>query len=80
MAMATFVLFFNNPKLFTHTGTKIRRGLAVKLIYACTTFEGVKKIFYEYALQLAKKNKDRVGTNVQDTSFVEMSVACANVM
>ena len=32
MAMATFDLFYNNHDLFVKNGSKIRRGLAVKLI------------------------------------------------
>ncbi|KAJ3060186.1 bifunctional farnesyl-diphosphate farnesyltransferase/squalene synthase [Podochytrium sp. JEL0797] len=80
MAIASIALFFNNQVVFTKGGLKIRRGLAVKLIYQGTTFEGVKQVFRKYALDLARKNGKRVGTNPKDESFMPMSIACSNVI
>ncbi|KAJ3325062.1 bifunctional farnesyl-diphosphate farnesyltransferase/squalene synthase [Blyttiomyces sp. JEL0837] len=80
MAIASISLFFNNPAIFTKTGTKIRRGLAVELIYRGTTFQGVKEIFLEYSMEIARKNAARVGTNDVDDSFWKMSTACSNIV
>ncbi|KAJ3012725.1 UNVERIFIED_CONTAM: bifunctional farnesyl-diphosphate farnesyltransferase/squalene synthase [Siphonaria sp. JEL0065] len=80
MAIASIALFFNNKVVFTKGGLKIRRGLAVKLIYKGTTFEGVKEVFKQYSLEIAKKNSNRVGTNPKDESFMPMSIACSNVI
>ncbi|KAI8848271.1 isoprenoid synthase domain-containing protein [Chytridium lagenaria] len=55
MAIASIALFFNNPVIFSRSGLKIRRGLAVKLIYQGTTFNGVKEVFYNYALEIARQ-------------------------
>ncbi|KAJ3406898.1 bifunctional farnesyl-diphosphate farnesyltransferase/squalene synthase [Chytridiales sp. JEL 0842] len=80
MAIASLSLFFNNPRIFSKSGTKIRRGLAVKLIYRATSFEGVKEVFREYALDIAKRNSAKVGTNEMDSSFLGMSEACSNII
>ncbi|KAJ3040595.1 Farnesyl-diphosphate farnesyltransferase [Rhizoclosmatium hyalinum] len=80
MAIASIALFFNNSVVFTKGGLKIRRGLAVKLIYEGTTFEGVKNVFKRYALEIAKQNSKRVGTNPKDESFMPMSIACSKVI
>ncbi|KAJ3350542.1 Farnesyl-diphosphate farnesyltransferase [Entophlyctis luteolus] len=80
MAIASISLFFNNTVIFTKGGLKIRRGLAVKLIYEGTTFEGVKAIFKRYALEIARKNSKRVGTNPKDESFMQMSQACSKII
>ncbi|KAJ3215257.1 Farnesyl-diphosphate farnesyltransferase [Dinochytrium kinnereticum] len=81
MAIASIALFFNNPAIFSKTGTKIRRGLAVKLIYKGTTFDGVKEVFYDYALEIAQKNSRRMGSNPRsDKDFLRISVACAEIV
>ncbi|KAJ3254196.1 bifunctional farnesyl-diphosphate farnesyltransferase/squalene synthase [Chytriomyces hyalinus] len=80
MAIASIALFFNNTTVFTKGGLKIRRGLAVKLIYEGTTFEGVKDVFRRYALELSALNAKRVGTNEKDDSFMPMSIACSKVI
>ncbi|KAJ3104974.1 Farnesyl-diphosphate farnesyltransferase [Phlyctochytrium bullatum] len=81
MAIATIALFFNNPAIFNKSGVKIRRGLAVKLIYKGTTFEGVKGVFYNYALEIARKNALRMGQNAQsDKDFMRISIACSNIV
>ncbi|KAI9329083.1 isoprenoid synthase domain-containing protein [Obelidium mucronatum] len=80
MAIASIALFFNNKVVFTAGGLKIRRGLAVKLIYKGTTFEGVKEVFKQYALDIARQNSKRVGTNPKDESFMPMSIACSKVI
>ncbi|KAI8613044.1 isoprenoid synthase domain-containing protein [Chytriomyces sp. MP71] len=80
MAIASIALFFNNTTVFTKGGLKIRRGLAVKLIYEGTTFEGVKRVFRRYALDIARQNAKRVGTNPKDDSFMPMSIACSKVI
>ncbi|KAI8618950.1 isoprenoid synthase domain-containing protein [Chytriomyces sp. MP71] len=80
MAIASIALFFNNTTVFTKGGLKIRRGLAVKLIYEGTTFEGVKSVFRRYALDIARQNAKRVGTNPKDDSFMPMSIACSKVI
>ena len=79
MAMATFDLFYNNYDLFTKRGTKIRKGLAIKLIQQATNFENVKAIYLEYALNISKKARSNLGTNPLDKSFEQIMVNCANV-
>ena len=79
MAIASITLFFNNPSIFTKTGTKIRRGLAVDLIYRGSTFDGVKDVFEEYAITLSKKNGSRCGENPKDNTYLDISTTCAEV-
>ncbi|KAJ3099541.1 bifunctional farnesyl-diphosphate farnesyltransferase/squalene synthase, partial [Physocladia obscura] len=80
MAIASIALFFNNHVVFTQGGIKIRRGLAMKLIYKATTFEGVKEIFKKYALDIARQNSLRVGKNPKDESFMPISQACSDIV
>jgi farnesyl-diphosphate farnesyltransferase len=80
MALATFSLFYNNHDLFTKTGTKIRRGVAVKLMSQATDMESIKKLYFEYATQLNDRCRLALGTNPQDKSFYKISTACANVI
>ncbi|KAJ3169011.1 hypothetical protein HK101_011581 [Irineochytrium annulatum] len=82
MAIASIALFFNNPAIFSKTGTKIRRGLAVKLIYRGTTFEGVKRVFEEYALQIARTNAVTEGSPMrkQDGTYMRVSQACMEII
>ena len=80
MALATISLFFNNPALFQTTGTKIRRGLAVKLILASTDIESVKKTYQAYVLELHEKNHQCVNTyNPHDKSFIKIATALGKV-
>lgn len=79
MAIATIDHFFNSRTLFRTTGTKIRRGLAVKLMQASTDMESVKRTYYQYALSINKSNSQRVGTNEKDDSFLGVSTECAKV-
>ncbi|KAJ3122113.1 bifunctional farnesyl-diphosphate farnesyltransferase/squalene synthase [Physocladia obscura] len=80
MAIASIALFFNNNVVFTKGGLKIRRGLAVKLIYEATTFDGVKEVFKKYALDIARQNSLRVGKNPKDESFMPISEACSDIV
>ncbi|KAI8917048.1 isoprenoid synthase domain-containing protein [Powellomyces hirtus] len=79
MAIATLDHFYNNPSVFRTTGTKIRRGLAVKLMLASTDMRSVKKQYEQYALSINRKNADAVGKNDKDKSFMKVAVACADV-
>lgn len=80
MAMATFALFYNNYCVFEGKGSKIRRGLAVKLMQRATDINSVKKIYLEYATEISKKSRQILGTNPKDESFKKISLACANVL
>ena len=79
MAIATFDLFYNNYDLFTKRGTKIRKGLAVKLIESATNFETVKMIYLQYALNISATARRNLGKNPKDKSFEDIMVNCANV-
>ena len=79
MALATFSLFYNNYDLFQKRGSKIRRGLAVKLILNCKDLESVKAIYFEYATAINNRARDGLGLNPVDKSFEPISIACANV-
>ncbi len=78
--MATFDHFYNNPLLFQKKGNKIRRGLAVKLMLNSKNMESIKQIYYEYALSINQKNRDALGRNDYDETFMRMSCACSNVI
>ncbi|KAJ3044112.1 bifunctional farnesyl-diphosphate farnesyltransferase/squalene synthase [Rhizophlyctis rosea] len=80
MAIATIDHFFNNPLLFQQSGNKIRRGLSVKLIEQSTDIESVKRLYYDYALKINKKNGFRVGSNEYDQSFLRVSLACSRIV
>ncbi|KAJ1567881.1 Farnesyl-diphosphate farnesyltransferase [Cladochytrium tenue] len=83
MAVATLLLFFNNGDVFERTGTRMRRGTAVDLIYRCRTFAGVKQVFLEHALGLARRNSRRVASASQrdiDASYWDMESACAEIV
>ena len=81
MALATISLFFNNAALFQKKGTKIRRGLAVKLIMLSTDIESVKQTYQEYVLTLhAQSHKAVQAFNPHDKSFMKMSVALGKVL
>ena len=54
MAMATLVLCYNNPRVFTGV-VKIRRGQAVALMMTCTTLSDLKAITYHLAQELLAK-------------------------
>jgi farnesyl-diphosphate farnesyltransferase len=79
MAIASLVHFYNNPALFTKKGNKIRRGLAVKLILSATSMESVKQIYFDFALDLNRKNRAALGRNPFDKNFMRVSSACSNV-
>ena len=79
MAMATLVEFYNNPLLFQKPGNKIRRGLAVKLILSAKDMESLKGIYFDYAMQLNAKNREGLGRNTYDKTFLRISSGCANV-
>ncbi|KNC98877.1 farnesyl-diphosphate farnesyltransferase [Spizellomyces punctatus DAOM BR117] len=80
MAIATLDRFFNDPTLFRTTGTKIRRGLAVKLMLKSGDMDSVKRTYEQYALSINRKNAQRVGTNEQDDSFLKVSTTCAKIV
>jgi len=80
MALQTIVLFFNNPALFETTGTKIRRGLAVKLIYASTDIESIKQTYQQNVLELHRLNHAAVDKhNPHDKSFIKIATALGKV-
>lgn len=79
MAIASLVHFYNNPALFSKKGNKIRRGLAVKLILSASTLESVKQIYFDFALDLNRKNRTALGRNPYDKNFMRVSSACSNV-
>lgn len=54
MAMATLVLCYNNPRVFTGV-VKIRRGQAVALMMTCTSMSDLKAISYHLAQELLAK-------------------------
>lgn len=80
MALATFSLFYNNPELFERGPTKIRRGLAVRLILEAKDMESIKKIYSKYAMEISSKSRQELGKNPADKSFNDISIACANVI
>ncbi|KAI9099262.1 isoprenoid synthase domain-containing protein [Phlyctochytrium arcticum] len=82
MAIATLDHFFNSPALFTSTGTKIRRGLAVKLMTESGSIESVKRTYESYAQSISRKNAARVGTRggAGDDSFLGVSLACGKIV
>ena len=80
MALATFSLFYNNPELFERGATKIRRGLAVRLILEAKDMESIKKIYFKYAMEISSKSRKELGKNLADQSFNDISIACANVI
>ena len=79
MAIASLAHFYNNPLLFQKKGNKIRRGLAVKLIFQSGDLESVKSVYFDYALELNAKNRAALGRNDRDVTFMRMSAACSNV-
>jgi farnesyl-diphosphate farnesyltransferase len=79
MAMCTFELFYNNYDLFTKRGTKIRKGLAVKIMQNATNFDTVRQMYMEYALRISARARAQLGTNPEDKSFNDIAVNCANV-
>ncbi|EGF77347.1 hypothetical protein BATDEDRAFT_14137 [Batrachochytrium dendrobatidis JAM81] len=79
MALASFSLFYNNPALFKSHGNKIRRGLAVKLIGKSGDFESIKQVYFNYAISTSQTARMALGSNPADTSFPDISNACANV-
>jgi farnesyl-diphosphate farnesyltransferase len=79
MALATFSLFYNNYDIFTKRGTKIRRGLAVKLIQQATDMNQLKRIYYQQVSEISQKARKELGRNPADKSFEKISIACANV-
>ncbi|KAI8591018.1 isoprenoid synthase domain-containing protein [Geranomyces variabilis] len=80
MAIATLDHFYNSPSVFRTTGTKIRRGLAVKLMLASKDMHSVKRKYEAYALSINRKNADAVGKNDKDKSFMKVAVACADIV
>ncbi|KAI8908552.1 isoprenoid synthase domain-containing protein [Gorgonomyces haynaldii] len=80
MAIASIDLFYNNEQMFTKKANKIKRSLAVKLIMSANSFDQVKQIYYDYAMQLNRKARSIQGTNPFDKSLVPMNMACANVI
>ncbi|TPX32108.1 squalene synthase [Synchytrium microbalum] len=75
MAIASIALFFNNAVIFQRAGLKIRRGLAVKLILGCNSFDSVKDIYRGYIKDLTLANDIRVGSNPYDKSFLRVGQA-----
>ncbi|KAI8827106.1 isoprenoid synthase domain-containing protein [Fimicolochytrium jonesii] len=80
MAIASLNEFFNNPAIFQRVGTKIRRGLAVKLMLASTDMDSIKRTYHDFALSINQRNAKRVGTNKEDESFFGIAVACADIV
>ena len=79
MAIATFDLFYNNYDLFTKRGTKIRKGLAIKLIQHATDFENTKKIYLQHVLNISATARSNLGKNPEDQSFESILINCARV-
>ena len=79
MAIASLVHFYNNPALFKKKGNKIRRGQAVQLIQSAKDIESVKQVYFDFALELNRKNRTSLGRNPHDKNFMRVSCACSNV-
>jgi hypothetical protein len=79
MALATFSLFYNNYDLFCKSGTKIRRGLAVKLMLDANDIEKIKSLYFNYAVAIHQRARKNLGKNKFDNSFENIALACANV-
>ena len=79
MAIASLVHFFNNPDLFKKKGNKIRRGQAVQLILSASDIDSVKQVYFDFALELNRKNREALGRNPFDKNFMRVSSACSNV-
>lgn len=81
MALQTIVLFFNNPALFQTTGTKIRRGMAVKLIYASGDIASVIDNFQARVYDLHEMNHAAVNKhNPHDKSFIKIATSLGKVI
>ncbi|KAJ1554106.1 Farnesyl-diphosphate farnesyltransferase, partial [Nowakowskiella sp. JEL0078] len=82
MAIATISLFFDNPSVFESSGNKIRRGQTVKLLLSSREgFEKVKQIYYNFTLEISRKNRYRNGPpNSFDTSFSKVSTAIGQTL
>ncbi|KAJ3022283.1 Farnesyl-diphosphate farnesyltransferase [Thoreauomyces humboldtii] len=80
MAIATLDHFYNSPAVFRTSGTKIRRGLAAKLMLASTDMRSVKRMYLHYALDINRRNAAAVGKNDRDKSFLPVAIACADIV
>ncbi|KAI9002370.1 isoprenoid synthase domain-containing protein [Gaertneriomyces semiglobifer] len=88
MAIATLATFFNSERVFTHTGTKIRRGLAVKLILNSDNLSSIQATFRQYALAINRLNHQRVNPakkglvfqGKEAGGFLAVSRVCAEVL
>jgi farnesyl-diphosphate farnesyltransferase len=69
MAIATLRELYNNPKVFTGV-VKIRKGLAAKILFSCSTVDELHCWFHRFAGEIAKiaaSNPERTGPVSQRT-------------
>ncbi|ORY04171.1 squalene synthase [Basidiobolus meristosporus CBS 931.73] len=73
MAVATIAEVFNNYNVFS-TNVKIRKGLAIRLIYEATSVESIRSIFLEFMYKFVLKN------NPNDPNYIKISQTYGKVL
>ncbi|KAK9729759.1 bifunctional farnesyl-diphosphate farnesyltransferase/squalene synthase [Basidiobolus ranarum] len=73
MAIATIAEVFNNYKVFSGN-VKIRKGLAIRLIYEANSLENVRSIFQEFMYKFVLKN------NANDPNYIKISQTYGKVL
>ncbi len=83
MAIATFNVCFDNPKLFSMPLLKIRKGQAVEMIVGCNNLQGVKKLMLKYCREIGQTNLKSVaargGLELKDGIVQDIAIACGKV-
>ncbi|ORX95756.1 farnesyl-diphosphate farnesyltransferase [Basidiobolus meristosporus CBS 931.73] len=73
MAVATIAEVFNNYNVFSRN-VKIRKGLAIRLIYEANSMENVRSIFQEFMYKFVLKN------NAKDPNYIKISQTYGKVL